>query len=169
MERPSLSTLVWSSNLDPDSSNGDHVYVAVKESWCKEGYGELEADLLSRCKDNFGTPGNHYSFRPTDSCGKPVSTARFLPTAKEQLKDCHWQITSIPRVPSNPPCRDLWVHVNKRIGRSLVHAKTPWQLCVAIGHGMLGTCLLLLHASTCCGASHGNRVAIHVGKRFLAW
>jgi hypothetical protein len=142
-----VSTLVWSSALDVDLVNGDPAYVVVKHLWYEEGRWGKEADLLTECKDDFGTPNHRYSFCPTDPYGKPVSTARFLPTNDEQLKDFHWKITAASQVPSEPQRRRLWVHVSELAGRSLIHAKTPWELHVSIGHGMLGACWLWLQAS----------------------
>ena len=140
MKCPAPSELVWSSDLDADSANGDRACVVVKSSWCEDKRHKVEADLLAKCKDGFGTPNHHYSFCPTDAHGNPMSTARFLPTGKERLSDFHWKITAASQVPSDPQRRHLWVHVSKLVGRSLVHAKTPWELYVAIGHGMLGAC-----------------------------
>jgi len=100
----------------------------------------MEADFLAKSEDGFGSPRHHYSFCPTDSRGKPMSTARFLPTEVEKLEDFRWEITSDSRAPSVPRFRSLWIHVNKPTGRPLVHTKTPWDLFMAIGHGMLGAC-----------------------------
>ena len=156
MNGPSPSMLVWSSAPDTDSVNGDHAHVVVKHSWCEDRRQPVEADLLARCKDDFGTPDHHYSFCPTDAHGKPMSTARFLPTDDEQLRDFHWKITTASKVPSHPQRRRLWIHVSKLVGRSLVHAKTPWELCIAIGHGMLGACRLWLQVSRCLTRRQGG-------------
>jgi len=67
-----------------------------------------------------------------------MSTARFLPGGDEKLKDFHWAITDNFKVPSRPERRVLWIHVSKLVGRSLVHAGTPWDMFIALGHGMLG-------------------------------
>jgi hypothetical protein len=107
----------------------------------------VEADLLAKCEDGFGTPHHHYSLCPTDSRGEPMSTARFLPTKNEKPENFHWAITSDSEVPSHPEYRSLWIHVSKLVGRSLVHAKTPLDLFVAVGHGMLGVCRSLLQVS----------------------
>ena len=139
MKCPSPLRLVWSSPLD---TNGDHTYVVVKHSWCEDERQNVEAALLAKCKDDFGTPNHHYSFCPKDTRGEQTSTARFLPTDNEQLEDFHWAITHSSQVPSRPQRRLLWFHVSKLVGRSLVHAKTPWELFVAIGHAMLGVCQL---------------------------
>ena len=149
MRCPSSSRLVWSSALETDASNGDHAQVVVKHSWYEGGRQEVEADLLARCKDDFGTPKHHYSFCPTDTRGASMSTTRFLPTDEEQLKDFHWAVTTAFKVPSCPQRRFLWIHVSKLRGRSLVHAKTPWELCLAIGHAMLGACQLWPQATRC--------------------
>ena len=125
---PSSSRLVWSSALETDASNGDHAHVVVKHSWCEGRRQEVETDLLTKCKDDFGTPKHHYSFCPADIRGAPMSTARFLPTEGERLEVFHWAITPISKVPSLPQYRYLWIHVSKLVGRSLVHAKTPWEL-----------------------------------------
>ena len=76
--------------------------------------------------------------------GEPIFAARFLPTDQEKPEDFHWAITSDYKVPSNPQRRSLWIHVSKLVGQSLAHAKTPWDLFIAIGHGMLGGCQLWL-------------------------
>ena len=149
MRCPSSSTLVWSSALETDAANGGHSHVVVKHSWCEGGLQEAEADLLAKCKDDFDTPNHHYSFCPTDTRGASMSTARFLPTDEERLEDFHWAITSVFEVPSHPQCRYLRVHVSKLVGQSLVHAKTPWELCLAIGHAMLGACQLRPQATQC--------------------
>ena len=78
-----------------------------------------------------------------------MSTARFLPTDEERLEDFHWAITSVFKVPSHPQCRYLRVDVSELVGRSLVHAKAPWELCLAIGHAMLGACRLRPQATEC--------------------
>ena len=95
----------------------------VNYSWHEEEFQEVEANLLAVCKDASGTPSRHYSFRPTDTRGKPMSTARFLPADNEQPMDFHWAISPTSQVPSNPQRRCLWTHVGKLVGRSLVHAK----------------------------------------------
>ena len=138
MRCPSPWRLVWSSPLETDTTNRDNAHVVVKYSWCEDKRQKVEADLLAKCKDDFGTPDHHYSFCPTDTRGAPTSTARFLPTEEEGLKDFHWAITPTSKVPSHPQRRYLWIHVSKLVGRSLVRAKTPWELYIAIGHAMLG-------------------------------
>jgi len=65
-----------------------------------------------------------------------MSTARFLPTDWEKPEDSHWAIASDSKAPSHSLC----IHANKLAGRSLVHAKTPWDLFIAVGYGMLGAC-----------------------------
>ena len=149
MKRPSQSTATWSLPLDTGTANGGHAYVVVKHSWCEDRRQQVEADLLAECKDDFGTPSHHYSFCPTDARGEPMSTARFLPTDNEQPRDFHWAITTSSQVPSRPLHRCLWIHVSKLVGRSLVHAKTPWELYIAVGHGMLGGCQSRSRASQC--------------------
>ena len=66
-----------------------------------------------------------------------MSTARSSPTDEEQLGGFNQAITpdSEPSLPSSAP-----THVSKLVGRSLVHAKTPLELYLAIGHAMLGAC-----------------------------
>ena len=119
----------------------------VKHSWCEDERRNVEADLLSKCKKCFGTPRHYYSFCPTDSRGNPMSTARFLPTVEEKLADFHWAIPANPHVPLDPQRRSLWIHVSELVGKSLVHAKTPWELFVALGHVMLGACWSSLRVS----------------------
>lgn len=109
----------------------------VKYAWYEDERQEVQADLLFKCTNSFGTPRYCYSFCPTDSRGKPMSTARFLPTDGENLSDFHWPVIS-SRVPSSSQCRFMWFHVSKAAGKLLVHAKTPWELYLAIGHAMLG-------------------------------
>ena len=139
--RPKFSTCVWSSNLDSSSENGLPAHVVVKHSWCEVSRRGVEAELLNKCKSGFGTPDHCYSFCPKDSRGQPMSTARFLPDDDEEPENFHWGIgDSTPRDPHHSQHRRLWVHVSRRIGRSLVHAKTPWDLCLAVGSGMLGAC-----------------------------
>ena len=142
MRSPSSPEFIWSSALETDDSNGDYVHVVVKYSWCEARRHKVEADFFTKCKNDFGTPEHHYSFRPTDTRGAPMSTARFLPADEERLEDFHWPITSASKVPSHSQRRYLWIHVSKLVGRSLVHAKTPWELSIAIGHSMLGACRL---------------------------
>lgn len=144
---PSPSKLVWSSPLTTNAANGDCASVVMKHSWCEEQCQEVEADFLAKSKDDFGNPRHHYSFCPTDSRGKPMSTARFLPTKEEKLEDFLWTINIDSKPPSLPQCRSLWIHVSKPVSQSLVHAKTPWDLFVAIGHGMLGACRSWLQIS----------------------
>jgi len=76
-----------------------------------------------------------------------MSTARFLPTVEEELADFHWAISAGSRDPPGAQRRSLWIHVSELVGRSLVHAKTPWDLFVALGHAMLGVCWSLLRMS----------------------
>ena len=147
MKCPSPSKLVWSSSLKTNTASGEYASVVVKYSWCEDERQKVEADLLSKCRDCFGTPRHYYSFCPTDSRGDPMSTARFLPTEEEKLIDFHWTISPSSQVPSHRQCRSLWIHVSEYVGGSLVHAKTPWDLFVALGHGMLGACWSLLQVS----------------------
>ncbi|KAF9644695.1 hypothetical protein BDM02DRAFT_3190360 [Thelephora ganbajun] len=144
VKRPSTSTLHWSSDLESDTGKSDRAYAVVKHSWCEEKRREVEADLLTKCKDDFGTPNHHYSFCPTDAKRGPVSTARSLPVEGELLEEFHWKIRNDSQVPSHPQSRTLWIHVSKLVGRSLVQSRTPWDLHVAIGHGMLGWLSMLL-------------------------
>ena len=130
--------------------------MVVKHSWCEDRRRKVEAELLAMCKDDFGTPDHYYSFCPTDTRGAPMSTARFLPANEERPEDFHWAITSSSKVPSHPQHRDLWIHVSKLVGRSLVHAKTPWELHVAIGHAMLGACQLWLQVMRCLTYQQGG-------------
>jgi hypothetical protein len=130
--------------------------MVVKHSWCEDERHNVEADLLVQCKSEFGTPNHHYSFCPTDAQGNPMSTSRFLPTINEVLKDFHWAITPTSELPSHPQRRHLWIHVSKLVGRSLVHAKTPWELYVAIGDAMLGVYQLRLHVSQCLTCRQGG-------------
>ena len=155
MKCPSPATAVWSSTLDTGTANDSHASLVVKSSWCEDKR-QVEAGLLASCNDDFGTPNHHYSFRPTDAQGKPMSTARFLPTAHERLKYFHWAITTASKVPFHPQRRCLWVHVSKLVGRSLVHAKTPWELSVAIGYGMLGARRLRLQVPECLTFQQGG-------------
>jgi len=76
-----------------------------------------------------------------------MSTARFLPAVKEELADFHWAISANSQVLPGPRRRSLWIHVSELVGRSLVHAKTPWDLFIALGHAMLGTCWSLSRVS----------------------
>jgi len=146
MRHPSSKSFLWSSALEIDPSKGTHAYAVVKHSWCED---KVEAELLIQCKDDFGTPNHYYSFCPTDTRGALMSTARFLPTDEELPEDFHWPITSTPKVPSHPQRRYLWIHVSKLVGRSLVHAKTPWELSMAVGHAMLGACQLRSQVMLC--------------------
>jgi len=136
---PSPSKLVWSLPLNTNAADGDRSSVVVKHSWCEDRCQEVEADFLAKSKDGFDSPRHHYSFCPTDSRGKPMSTARFLP-AEEKPEDFHWAINFDSKPPSLPQCRSLWIHASKPVSQSLVHAKTPWDLFMAIGHVMLGGC-----------------------------
>ena len=53
----------------------------------------VEANRLSKCKDDFDTPNHHYSFCPTDMRGQPISTAgRLLPTDDEQPGGFHCRV-----------------------------------------------------------------------------
>ena len=162
---PSPSKSVWTSPLKTDTADGDRASVVVKLSWCEDGRHDVEADLLAKCKDRFGTPRHHYSFCPTDSHGKPISTGRFLPTDKEKPEDFHWAIASDYQVPSHPQRRSLWIHVSKLVGQLLVHAKTPWDLFIALGHGMLGACWLGYRRYS---VSCVNRVVADAENRVLA-
>lgn len=146
MKSPSSWDEVWSSPLD---TNSDHARVVVKHSWCEHKHHEVEAELLVKCRNDFSTPNHCYSFCPKDTRGERTSTARFLPTDDERLKDFHWAITQSSQVPSRPQRRLLWIHVSKLAGQSLVHAKTPWGLCLALGHGMLGAYQLRSQVSQC--------------------
>jgi len=74
-----------------------------------------------------------------------MSTARFSPADGEKLEDFHWAIASDSKAPSHSP----WTHASRLAGRSLVHAKTPWDLFMAIGHGMLGAYWSWLKVSHC--------------------
>ncbi|KAF9650144.1 hypothetical protein BDM02DRAFT_1513122 [Thelephora ganbajun] len=144
VECPSPSTLLWSSDLESDTGKSDRAYAMVKHSWYEEKHQRVETDLPAQCKDDFGTPDHHYSFCPTNARGEPVSTARFLPVEGEPLEEFHWKIGNDSQVPSHPQSRTLWIHVTKFVGRSLVHSKTPWDLHIAIGHGMLGWLSMML-------------------------
>lgn len=77
-----------------------------------------------------------------------MSTARFLPADGEKLEDFYWAFSPDHyKAPPNSQCRFMWFHVSKAAGQSLIHAKTPWELCVALGHAMLGEHQLRLQVS----------------------
>jgi len=63
-----------------------------------------------------------------------MSTARSPPVDGEKLEDFRWATVSDSKIPSHSP----WIHASRLAGRSLVHAKTPWDLFIALGHAMLG-------------------------------
>lgn len=133
---PSVSAFVWFSAPDTGHTADDHAHTVVKYLWCGERLQGVGVDILT--ENNFGMPEHHYSLCPSDPRGNPVSTARFLPTNDELPTNFHWKITATSQVPSNLQRRQLWIHVSKPAGRPLIHAKTPWDLYVAVGHGMLG-------------------------------
>lgn len=135
---PSVSESIWSSSLNTNTADGDCTSVLVKYAWHEAERQKIRNELLVKCASSFGTTHHHYSFCPADSRGKPMSTARFLPTDGENLRDFHWSVIDRSKVPSDSRCRFMWFHVNQAAGRSLVHAKTPWELHLAVGHAMLG-------------------------------
>lgn len=104
----------------------------------------MEADILAECKDGSCTPNRHHSLSSTDTRGGPTPTTRFLPTDDEQQRDVYWAITPNSEAPSHPHRSHPSIRVNSLASRSLVHAKTPWDLCPTLGHGMLGTCQVVL-------------------------
>ena len=75
MERPSQSTVTWPLPLGTGTANGDRAYVVVKHSWCEDKCQQVEVDLLAKCKDDFSTPGHHYSLCPTNAQEEPVERA----------------------------------------------------------------------------------------------
>jgi len=64
-----------------------------------------------------------------------MPTARSSPADGEKPEDFCWATASGSKIPSHG---SPWTHTSRLAGRSLVHAKTPWDLFVAIGDGMLG-------------------------------
>lgn len=126
--------LLLSSDL-PEKSSTD-MKLVLKSTWSKDDGQNIESQLLQSCTGQFGSPTHYYSF---SACQKnqPITNHLFLPENGNEAKDYHFKLL-LKKVPS-PEYRSLQIHVTSYAGHSLVTAKTPWDLFVALGHAMLGT------------------------------
>ena len=108
--------------------------------WHSEDVALVEDKVFELCKDDFGITKNHYSVPVKDSKGIPISNASFLPPPGERFEDYYWDITGDSGPPLRPDRRELWVHLRRSDADELTTARTPLELCIAVGHSMLGKC-----------------------------
>ena len=68
----------------------------------------------------------------------------FLPLPGERPEDYHWDVTRNLVLPGR---RELWIYMTRSGAGGLFNARIPLELCVTIGHSMLGTHQFLYVAS----------------------
>jgi hypothetical protein len=115
-------------------------YIIRKFVWHSSDVAHVEAKIFELCKGDFGIPKHHHSAPVKSSNGSiPISNAIFLPSPGEPLEDYHWDITGKSGPPPLPDYRELWVHETNSNADGLSRARTPLELCMTVGHAMLGT------------------------------
>lgn len=125
-----------SSPLQFNPESVERGRAVIKTSWIQDKDKTIERELLHACHGNFGTAKHHYSFTGHLEGGQPLTNNLYLP-ADDEIPDAYWPLFS-KTAPVFPDHRTLVVHVSRPVGRSLIHAKTPWMLMLSIGHSMLG-------------------------------
>lgn len=125
-----------SASPPPPAGSEDYIH---RTTWHSKDVAHVEAKVFEICKDDFGIPKHHYSTPLKDSHGVSISNAIFLPPPGARLEEYYWDITGESRPPPLPDHRELWFHVTKSGAGGLANARTPLELCVAVGHSMLGT------------------------------
>ena len=120
----------------PESQPSDS-YIK-KLIWHSKDGARVESEIYELCKGDFGIPKNHFSVPVKDSNDIPISNASFLPPPGARLEDYYWDITGNFGPPSRPDHRELWIHLTRSSVDQLSTARTPLELCIAIGHSMLG-------------------------------
>ncbi|KAF9780967.1 hypothetical protein BJ322DRAFT_1082482 [Thelephora terrestris] len=121
----------------PVESESD--YIIRKFVWHSSDVAHVEAKIFELCKGDFGIPKHHHSAPVKSSNGSiPISNAIFLPSPGEPLEDYHWDITGKSGPPPLPDYRELWVHETNSNADGLSRARTPLELCMTVGHAMLG-------------------------------
>lgn len=111
--------------------------------WHLKELAHVKGEVFKMCKDDFGIPKGHQSAPVKDQYGITISNTQFLPPPGARLEDYQWDITGNSGPPLAPEHRELWVHLTSM--DRIIHpaALTPLELCISIGHSMLGTCRLL--------------------------
>ncbi|KAJ7162646.1 hypothetical protein C8R43DRAFT_991048 [Mycena crocata] len=109
--------------------------VVIKGSWQLDDRKTMEADMYKAADGCFGTPAVFCSYDAVHPSGEPISNHLLLPRKGEE-KPAHWNIFSkhIPTCEGRTLCYAIFLH----IGRSLVHAKSSSDLCMALVHALLG-------------------------------
>jgi len=131
-----------------DSPEPSSVPADIKKFiWHSKDVADVEAKIFRSCEGDFGIPKHHFSTPLKDSHGVPISNSVFLPPPGARLEDYHWDITGESGPPPLPDHRELWIHVTGAGAGGLSGARTPLELCTAIGHSMLGTRRFLFTAS----------------------
>lgn len=112
--------------------------VILKSSWQVDSRKKIEGDMYSAANGSFGTPSVLCSYEGVHPNGEPISNRLFLPT-KEEIADVHWKIFEPEaEAPTVAEARSLCYTIFTTIGQSLIHAKSSYDLCMALVHAMLG-------------------------------
>jgi len=126
------------SPASPPSPGDSGIKFIKKFVWHSKDVAHVEANVFRLCKDDFGIPKHNYSAPMRDSYGVHISNSIFLPPSGARLEEYYWDVTGNSGPPPLPDHRELWIHVTKSDADGLTYARTPLELCMAIGHSMLG-------------------------------
>jgi len=136
--------------MDPSADASPEVSTPAfikRATWHSKDVARIEVEVFRSCKGDFGIPKRHHSAPLSDSYGVPISNAIFLPPPGARLEDFHWDITGESGPPPVPDHRELWIHVTMSDEARLSSAQTPLELCIAIGHSMLGVLVSMCNFS----------------------
>ena len=118
------------------SSVADSDPVKLKKSvWHSKDVARIEAEIFRLCKDDCGIPKHHYSAPLRDSYSIP-SLTRYSCITGMSLENLVL-----------PGLREPWIHMTRSGAGGLFNARIPLELCVTIGHSMLGAHQFLYVAS----------------------
>ncbi|KAF8206304.1 hypothetical protein K438DRAFT_468628 [Mycena galopus ATCC 62051] len=131
--------LKWTPPTEFTSGKGslrNGAEAVLKSSWQIDSHKSIEREMYEAATGSFGTPVVLCSYEGVHPTGEPISNILFLPS-QEEIAQTHWKLFS-QEEPKSVEARSLCFTVSTTIGRSLVHAESSYQLCMALVDGVLG-------------------------------
>lgn len=128
---------IFTSPKNPKTELRDGQGIILKPSWKLDSCKHVESEMYHAADGLFGTPTVLCSYEGTHPTGEPISNRLFLPTSFE-IKSAHWGVLAPYDSKLNAESRTLCYTLSTATGISLVHAKSSYELCIAVVHSMLG-------------------------------
>lgn len=126
---PSIFTLPKNPKLELR----DRQDIVLKRSWKLDSCKHTEREMYYAAD----TPTVLCSYKGIHPTGEPISNRLFLPTSFE-IKLAHWGVLAPYDSKLNTESHTLCYTLSTIAGTSLVHAKSSYELCIAVVHSMLG-------------------------------